>query len=171
MPAHFKVYDGHYPHFVTSATIHWIPAFRRDYYFRVMTDSLGYCIKCRGLILHAYVIMPDHFHLICTQTDGDLPQLLGNIKGYTAHLVAEKIRQEDRSSWVRAIERAGGVWQDGYHPEQIHSIKFCEQKMRYMHDNPVRAGFVTNPCDWKYSSAGFYYEDRASIQPLEVIDW
>ena len=173
----FKVYDGSYPHFVTSATVHWIPVFRRDDYFRVLVDSLNYCIVNRGLLVYGYALMPDHFHLISQQAEGNLSLVLGNFKGYTAHLLFPKIKEDGRDSWIRAMERAGGndcafkLWQDDFHPEQVHSRPFFEQKLRYMHDNPMRAGYVENPSEWKYSSAGFYYEDRESIIPISVIDW
>ena len=60
---------------------------------------------------------------------------------------------------------------DEFHPEQVHSEPFFQQKCAYIHDNPVRAGYVENPCDWKYSSAGLYYEDREPVVPVETIAW
>lgn len=177
MPQRFKVYDGSYPHFVTSATLHWLPIFRRDDYFRVLIDNLNYCISHRGLLVHGYVLMPDHFHLICTQVEGKLSQVLGHFKGYTAHLIAPIIRQDGRDTWIRAMERAGtrdnGVklWQDEFHPEQVHSRPSFEQKLRYIHENPLRAGFVSDPCHWKYSSADFYYQNVESIVPIALLDW
>jgi len=64
MPQHYKVYDQAYPHFITSTIIHWIPVFCRDEYFRVLADSLKFCVSNKGLLVHAYVIMPNHFHAI-----------------------------------------------------------------------------------------------------------
>ncbi len=177
MPQRYKVYDGSYPHFITSATIHWIPVFRRDDYFRALVDNLNHCIEQKGLLVHGFVLMPDHFHLICTQVDGNLSQLVGNFKGFTAHQIAPMIRKDGRRSWIRAMENAGqaktsiALWQDGCHPEQIHTRPFFEQKLRYMHDNPVRAGFVLDPCHWKYSSAGFYYQQTPSMVPIALLDW
>jgi putative transposase len=45
------------------------------------------------------------------------------------------------------------IWQDEYHPIAITSEKLFLQKMEYMHNNPVRKGFVEKPKYWKYSSA------------------
>lgn len=177
MPQRFKVYDGSYPHFITSATIHWIPVFRRDDYYRVLVDNLNHCVEYKGLLVHGYVLMPDHFHLISTQADGNLSQLIGNFKGFTAHQIIPKIRQDGRSSWIRAMEHAGDtptsakLWQDGFHPQQIHSQPFFEQKLRYIHENPLRAGFVQDPCHWKYSSAGFYYQQTESVIPIALLEW
>ena len=48
---------------------------------------------------------------------------------------------------------------------------FFEQKLDYLHDNPVRAGYVTDPCDWKYSSAGFYHKEVPSVVPIAPMEW
>lgn len=177
VPHGFRVYDGFYPHFVTSATIHWIPVFRRDDYYRVLVDNLNHCIEHKGLLVHGYVLMPDHFHLICTHTEGNLSRLLGSFKGYTAHQIIPMIRQDGRTLWIRAMEQSGEsetsakLWQGELHPEQVHTRPFFEQKLRYVHDNPIRAGFVSSPCHWKYSSAGFYYQDAPSPIRIALLDW
>jgi len=73
----------------------------------------------------------------------------------------------------KASGTAGGVrvWDAAFHPEQIYSEAFFKQKLDYLHNNPVRAGFVTDPCEWKYSSAGFYYADKEPIVPITVPEW
>ncbi len=63
------------------------------------------------------------------------------------------------------------VWVDAFHPEQLYSEKFFKQKCDYIHNNPVRAGFVDDPCAWNYSSAGFYYRDAEPIIPITPIEW
>ena len=63
------------------------------------------------------------------------------------------------------------VWEDGFYPEQVHTEQFCVQKMEYMHNNPLRAGFVDDASHRKHSSAGFYYQDAESVAPIEPLDW
>jgi REP element-mobilizing transposase RayT len=82
MPHRFKVYDPAYPHFVTSTVLHWIPVFCRDDYFRVLVDSFHYCISNRGLRVHAFVLMPNHFHAVCSQQTGDLVGVMRDLKRY-----------------------------------------------------------------------------------------
>ncbi|MHB9038671.1 MAG: REP-associated tyrosine transposase [Armatimonadota bacterium] len=175
MTQHFKVHDGLYPHFITSTIIHWIPVFTRDDYFRVLSDSLNYSVEQKGLLVHGYVIMPNHFHAVCSQVDGKLSAVVRDIKRHTASLILEKLRSESRITWLRAFERAGGdtpkVWDDSFHPMQVHKREFFEQKLGYMHNNPLRAGFVVNPENWKYSSAGFYYKQTESLVPIAAIEW
>jgi len=70
LPIRFKVHDETYPHFITSTIVHWIPIFSRDDYLSVMAASLTHCISNRGLLVHVFVIMPHHIHLLCSQVDG-----------------------------------------------------------------------------------------------------
>ena len=177
MPQHFKVYDSAYPYFVTSAIIHWIPVFRRDDYFQVITESLGYCVDHKGFRVHGYVIMPNHFHAICSVAGGSLQDVMRDLKKHTSKLIAAKLEENGRTLWLNAMRRAAGdsggvrVWDEAYHPEEVRTRPFFEQKIRYMHDNPVRAGFVTDPCEWKYSSAAAWYRDQQSIVPVTPVEW
>lgn len=175
MPQHFKVYDGQYPHFITSTIIHWIPVFCRDDYFRVIVDSLNFCIERKGLAVHGYVIMPNHFHAICSQTEGEISSVLRDMKRHTASIILKKLEEDGRVTWLRAFKKSGDdtpkLWDASFHPMQVHSREFYEQKLGYMHNNPLRAGFVVNPEDWKYSSAGFCYRQAESIVPITPIEW
>ena len=108
MPQHFKVYDGTYPHFVTSTIVYWIPIFCRDDYFRVLADSLKYCVENKGLIVHGYVIMPNHFHAILSQVDGQLSDVIRDMKKHTAKIIADKLETDKRIIWLNAMRRASG---------------------------------------------------------------
>ena len=72
LPQHYRVHDQAYPYFITSTIIYWIPVFCRDDYFRIVADSLTHCATNRGLRIHAYVIMPNHFHAICSHENAGL---------------------------------------------------------------------------------------------------
>ena len=83
--------------------------------------------------------------------------------------------EEDNKRFYLSIFRKAGenrskrcttkVWQDEFHPEAITSEKWFRQKMEYMHNNPVRKGFVEKPEDWKYSSArNWLCEDDSIIK-------
>lgn len=89
MPQPCKVHEPHYPHFVTSTIVHLIPVFRRDEYFRVLTNSLNYCVEHRGLRIHAFVVMPDHTHLIRSHLDGDISGVIRDIKRFTSRQLYE----------------------------------------------------------------------------------
>jgi REP element-mobilizing transposase RayT len=61
------------------------------------------------------------------------------------------------------------IWQEGYHPEAIYSEKWFQQKLNYIHYNPVKKGFVTEAENWKYSSAKNWFLDDHSIINIENI--
>jgi len=61
------------------------------------------------------------------------------------------------------------VWMSRSWIENIYSDKFLEQKLEYIHQNPVRAGFVKDPVDWKYSSARNYYLNDHSLIKIDLI--
>ena len=60
-------------------------------------------------------------------------------------------------------------WQSGNHPELVYSDKFFEQKLNYIHNNPVRAGWVEQPEDYLYSSAKDYQGLKGLIEIDPVI--
>lgn len=177
MPRHFKVHDSAYPHFMTSTIVHWIPVFCREEHFKILADSLTHCCESKGLLVHGYVIMPNHFHLLASQDEGLLTDTMRDLKGYVSRVLKPLLIGEGRDSWVSAMESAGGqrsdfaLWQEGFHPEQVYSGPFFQQKLDYIHSNPVRAGFVNDPCEWRYSSAGFYLRENESLLPITPVEW
>lgn len=177
MPQHFRVYDGAYPHFVTCTVTHWIPVFCREDYFGILADSLRYCCENKGLVVHGCVLMPNHFHMICSRQDGDISGIMRDIKRFTSIEIARKLETDGRMSWLTAMRNAGKadgsvrVWTEAFHPEEVRTQPFFEQKLRYMHENPVRAGYVVDPCEWRYSSVGVYYRDAQFVVPITPIDW
>jgi hypothetical protein len=74
---------------------------------------------------------------------------------------------ESRSDWMKLVfeyhgkfktKQTNQVWTHENHAEEIYSQKFIEQKVAYIHNNPVKAGIVTRPEDYLYSSARNYAE-------------
>lgn len=63
------------------------------------------------------------------------------------------------------------VWQEGFHPIAIETGKFFQEKLNYLHENPVRKGFVERPEYWRYSSARNYLMDDHSIIQVDVLTY
>jgi hypothetical protein len=59
-------------------------------------------------------------------------------------------------------------WQQNNKPIEIWSLKVFEQKLNYIHNNPLETGFVTNPVDWKYSSARNYGADDQTVLEIDI---
>ena len=160
MRTRYKIIETDKIYFITSTIVEWLPVFTRRPYFEVLIDAFNYSRINKGLKIYAYVIMDNHFHLIC-QGD-DLGKIIKEIKSYTAREII-KLAEQNYKTWLlnqlsfyRLKHKADSihqVWQEGNHPKQISSEEMLRQKMDYLHHNPVRAGLADKPEDWPYSSA------------------
>ncbi len=116
--------------------------------------------------LFAYCFMPSHVHFIFRSRYGDPSGLLRDFKKYTSKELVHAIQQhprESRKEWLlerfqNAATGKGNVvkyqfWQHHNKPIELWSPAVIKQKRDYIHNNPVVSGFVTNPEDWRYSSA------------------
>lgn len=153
-------------YFVTLTIIDWIDVFTRRKYNDFIIENLDWCQQNKRLNVYAYVIMTNHIHMIANVTDGSLSDVLRDFKTYTSKELIKLIQenpQESRSGWMlRLFERAGKYnnqninfqfWQNGNHPLLLYSTEVIEQKINYIHQNPVRAGFVGSAHEYWYSSA------------------
>jgi REP element-mobilizing transposase RayT len=175
----FREKPGAY--FISFAVVNWIDVFSRDLYFSCITESLDYCRKNKGMEIYGYCIMTNHIHLIFRSSLNDPSGLIRDFKGFTSRKMLKMIEenpQESRKEWILwMFERAGKknsnvtnrqFWQQKNQPIEIWSLKVFEQKLNYIHQNPVKAGFVTDPMDGKYSSARNYGNDDATILEIDL---
>jgi len=114
--------------------------------------------------------MTNHLHLIVSRK-GELllSDLIRDFKSYTSKQFLKLIlenSQESRKEWLEMIFRFHGkgikqnevfsFWQKSSHPVALWSAEVIQQKVDYIHDNPVRAGFVSEPHEWRLSSASVH---------------
>ncbi|MBC7890701.1 MAG: transposase [Sphingobacteriaceae bacterium] len=156
-------------HFVTATVEQWVDVFTRPAYVEILLDSLRHCQREKGLDIYAWVIMSNHFHAILACREGfHLSNALRDMKKFTSTAITEAIAhnpQESRKNWLLWLLRPRDTegqptvrfWQAGNHPEEIRTEKFFQQKMNYIHLNPVRAGLVERAEDYRWSSAGDFY--------------
>jgi putative transposase len=181
MSRKYKFHEKEGAYFVSFATVNWIDVFTRELYFSIMTESLDHCRKNKGMEIYGYCIMPSHVHLIFRSALGDPSGLMRDLKGFTSRKIMKTIQdnaQESRREWLLwMFERAGKknsnvkekqFWQQNNQPIEIWSLKVFEQKLSYIHNNPVEAGFVTDPTDWKYSSARNYANNDHTILEIDL---
>jgi REP element-mobilizing transposase RayT len=92
-------------------------------------------------VLDAYVVMPDHVHLLMQPCNGwSLAKILQGIKGFTAREIN------------RVLGRKGLFWQNEDFDHLIRSERDWLDKLDYIHMNPVKAGLVDRPHDYPFSS-------------------
>ena len=167
------------PYLCTLTILHWLPVFNAgDDYARIITGSLDFCRRNKGLLLHAYVIMIDHVHLLARHPD-DLSGVIRDFKSWTAKRILEMLHRDGCDRWLRLMEiaaQAGGsdgsrfqVWQEGFHPKVMTSDAMILQKLDYVHRNPVHKGFVMNAEDWRWSSARNYISGDDSVLEIDRV--
>ena len=94
--------------------------------------------------LLSWVVMPNHSHFLLTQSEEwELKQLMHSHKSYTAH-ESNKI-----------LERSGQFWMEDYFDRFIRNRENYRNTIRYIENNPVKAGLCAKPGDWPFSSAWF----------------
>ena len=181
MSRKYKFAKKNEAYFVSFATVYWIDVFTRIDYFETIIESLDYCRKNKGMEIYGYCIMPSHIHLIFRSSLGDPSGLMRDFKGFTSRKMLKAIaenQQESRKEWLLwMFEKAGKknsniensqFWQQNNQPIEIWSLKVFEQKLNYIHNNPLETGFVTDPIDWKYSSARNYGNDDQTVLEIDL---
>jgi REP element-mobilizing transposase RayT len=94
--------------------------------------------------LHAWVIMPNHGHVLLTPEVGvTLSSIMHSAKSYTANRANE------------LLNRSGSFWAREYFDRHIRNSRHFTNTLKYIHDNPVKARLCSNVRDWPFSSARF----------------
>ncbi len=178
MSRNYKFYNPSGIYFVTFSVVEWIDVFTRIEYKDIIVDSLHYSQNNKGMEIFAWCIMTNHIHLIFRSISGKKPeQILGELKRFTSKALVKSILnnpQESRKDWMikafkRNAERTSNVrnfqfWQHHNHPIELWSSEVMDEKVNYIHNNPVKAGFVRNPEDYLYSSAIDYSGGKGLLE-------
>lgn len=103
--------------------------------------------------VYGYVVMPEHFHLLMSE-----PAMISSSTALQVikQRFARKLREEKQCPWER-------VWQRRFYDFNVRSEKKVGEKLRYMHENPVRRGLVAHPRNWKWSSFHFYEGNEQGV--------
>jgi putative transposase len=116
--------------------------------------------------LIAYVLMPDHFHLISNPRDGCIKEFIGALKSLSARRI---ISTSNRFSF-RADSGGHHIWPQSFKAVPLWSSWMIWQKINYIHANPVRAGLVSSTKDYQWSSFHSFYSQRESSLAVDL-EW
>ncbi|MBT9393431.1 transposase [Hymenobacter sp. NST-14] len=155
--------------FLTLTVVGWVDVFIRPQYTQIIIDSLRYCQQHKGLELYAYVVMSSHIHLIAARTEGNLSDVLRDLKAHTTRQLLKAIAEnehESRREWMMRLfahyarpQRQNEqymFWQKTTFPIALWTPAVIQQKADYIHNNPVAAGLVTAPEHYPLSSASYF---------------
>jgi len=182
MSGGYRITDPSAIHFITFAVVEWVDVFTRKEYRDIVLDSIRYCQKEKGLVLYSWCLMSNHLHMVISAKGNNISDVLRDFKKYTSKQITNAIKtnpQESRRQWMIELFKKAGeqnsrnevyqFWQQDNQPKELISQRFCDQKLDYIHNNPVEAGLVDKAEEYVYSSARDYYYGK-KIGLLEI-EW
>ena len=179
-----KITNQHCLHFITPTIVGWLDVFTRRRYKDIIVESLNFCIKNKGLNVHAYVIMSNHLHLIVSAQDGhELSDIIRDFKRHTSKKIIATIienAKESRQVWLLKIMKYFAkynsnntnyqFWKRDNYPVELSSPRWIKARFDYIHLNPVRAGLVNLPEHYVYSSAKDYVQNEVGLVEISRIE-
>jgi putative transposase len=141
-------------YFVSSRTWQSRPLFRKPETAQFLIEQLLDCRERGFYKLHAFVVMPDHFHALLTPAQGEtLEKAMQMIKGGSAHTIKQALRY------------ASPVWQKGFHDRWIRDAAEYGARIEYICANPIAAKLAAKPEEYVLSSAsGKYQMDESQYE-------
>ncbi len=184
MSTRYKFVDNKAVYFTTATVVGWSDIFTREIYKTILLDSIRHCQLNQGLKIHAWVLMTNHLHTICSCHEGkDLGLIWRNIKSFTAMKIIDAIIKNPKESrkehLLHTFSEAGKssssnfkykFWEHENHPVLLDTTEMYNQRLNYLHWNPVTAGFVAEPLHWVYSSAIDYFTERKGLLDVIILD-
>lgn len=158
-----KVYEPTHPHFLTCTVLHWLPIFTNQTSVQIVIDSLAYLQKSDNLTVFSYVILENHLHLVA-QSD-DIRKSMQKFKAFTAYELLKLLQKQKATTLLKQFafhkkahksKSSYQIWEEGFHPKLIISENMMFEKIDYVHQNPVKRGYVEEAEYWRYSSARDY---------------
>jgi putative transposase len=139
-------------YFVTTNTNEWEQIFSNAKFARIVVDAFQFGRGQNWFLLLGFVVMPDHIHIAIVPQKRKIPEIVKGIKGYTARKIND------------LMNKKGKLWQKGYRDFVMDDIEAINQKLRYIEENPLRAGLTNDFKSYPFSSAGKY--DQLDLEYL-----
>ncbi|MEA2016859.1 MAG: transposase [Campylobacterota bacterium] len=171
----YKIYEETRPHFMTCTILHWIPIFTRTQTTDIIFDSLKYLQETDNFKLYAYVILENHLHLIASSDD--IGKSMRKFKSFTAKEILKLLKDNNIKTILDQLafykkahkkETTYQLWQEGIQPKLIKNEKMMIDRIHYIHNNPVKRGYIEDAKYWRYSSARDY-EDIMGLIEIERV--
>ena len=135
-----RVYVKDPVYFITATTLKRQRILANDSIAAILVREFEDARARHRWAIGSYVVMPDHVHFFCMPGPQAVPlsRFMGSWKEWTAKAIK------------RELQLAGNVWQREFFDHVLRSDESYSEKWNYVRENPVRAGLVPRPEDWKY---------------------
>ncbi|GHT35793.1 transposase [Bacteroidia bacterium] len=170
-------------YFITDTVVDWVDIFTRPRYKHIIIESLAYCQREKGLVIYAWVLMSNHLHIIAgtSSAENKISDIMRDFKKFTSKEILRTLQddmRESRREWMlNRFEYAGKqdkkikhykFWQEKHNVQEIYTADFYDQKLNYIHQNPVTAEFVNRADEYRYSSAIDYADGKGLLDVMVV---
>ena len=156
MAAPLRGNTGYSCYHITASTFQKRQLLQSDRMADLFVNVLLHYRRQRKYLLHEFVIMPDHFHLLITPTES-LERALQLIKGGFSYRARKELRF------------VGEIWQPSYHDRRVRDVEEYRAFREYIHMNPVKRNMVSDPAEYIYCSAHPGFELDGLPQRLKPI--
>ena len=130
---------GYSVYFITAATAQRTPLFRKESMARLFVEVLFHYRDHKNYLLHEFVLMPDHFHLLISPTHS-LERSLQLIKGGFSYRAKKE------------LGFAGEIWEKSFYDRRVRGAEDYYNFKQYIRQNPIKQRLVTALADYPYSS-------------------
>ena len=161
-------------HFITFSCYRRRPllgaSHARDYFLKVLDE-----VRARHkFLLLGYVLMPEHVHLLLSEpTLSDPSKVLQVLKQKVSRALRDTasklILRQPSVRFAEGVDEEGAFWQRRFYDFNVWSEKKVNEKLEYMHANPVKRELVTHPKDWPWSSWSHYAKGEQGLIRIDSI--
>jgi len=182
MSRNYKFHNPDGIYFISFAVVSWLDVFTRRLYKDSLVETFRFCQENKGLIIFSWVIMTNHVHLII-KSDGSnkLPDIVRDLKKFSSKklvkMFSENPKESRKKIFLEVFKNEGQrncnnkkyqFWRQDNKPIEIWSNSVIQTKLNYIHNNPVKAGFVQRAEDYLYSSA-VNYNGGSGVIEIEIL--
>ena len=167
--------------YLTSVAKDRLPVFRTDAIKTIDCQALNEARKSGCFSLYAYVIMPDHLHVI-TDSARKSPDTLRFINGIVGHRVIQYLKEQGYQSSLKKLQQEVkarhyqySLWDHHPNVRLLMTESMLMERVHYTHQNPVRAGLVNQAEEYRWSSvrcwSGKVLPDEPLLMDIDRIKW
>ena len=161
------IYDQEsHAHFVTFSCFRRRRLLDHDHCKKLVIDVLSSQLERQSGECLGFVIMPDHVHAMIYFTEvGQISLFMKQWKQRSSFHIKQFLKR-GQFRYAETFDLRDPVWQARYYDFNVYSEKKMNEKLEYMHANPVRARLVTAAGDWVFSSARFHDKGESVDVPI-----
>ena len=166
-----QIFDNKlYAHFITFSVFRRRKLLKLDHPKRIFLGVLNSQLEQQNGRCIGFVLMPDHVHLtVWFPEPGQLSSFMHGLKRKSSFHIRNWYRAES-PNYFSEFGEGEHFWQPKYYSFEIHEQPKLEEKLNYIHLNPVRAELVERAIDYKFSSARMYVLNKTVGIPISWID-